>query len=198
MIYLTDYDAQYWNAINEWLDNEKGTAALMGNLEGESNLIPYRLQGDYTADYQKSKEYTQSVDNGTYTKYSFINDGRGYGAAQWTFSTRKEQLYEMWEDGHYDSIGSFDLSIAMLKQEMAQSYPDVLDVLKTTTDIKTASDYVLHHFEMPEDQSETVEAERAGWAQGFYDRFAGSTPAPPLPQSPKGGMPLWMYLRKEG
>ena len=43
--------------------------------------------------YSEVKE-DANVDNGTYSKESFVNDGAGYGLAQWTYSSRKKALYE--------------------------------------------------------------------------------------------------------
>lgn len=189
MEFLTDYDARYWSALMAEIKNEKGVAALMGNLEGESNLIPYRLQGDYTTGYVNSINYTNGVDNGSISESTFVNDSKGYGVAQWTFYTRKQRLYKLYKSGGYDSIGNFDLSVEMLIQELTTSYITTWNALINATDIRTASDFVLHNFEQPEDQSEKVELERYTWAQGFYNRFSGST----IPTA-TNKMPIWMYL----
>ena len=39
------------------------------------------------------KQYTKAVDNGTYT--NFIHDSAGYGLAQWTYWSLKEDLYNL-------------------------------------------------------------------------------------------------------
>lgn len=39
------------------------------------------------------EQYTKAVDNGTYT--NFIHDSAGYGLAQWTYLSLKEDLYNL-------------------------------------------------------------------------------------------------------
>lgn len=199
MEYLTDYTSKYWfDLLPLFSGNEYGTAAFMGNLWAESSCIPYRLQGDYlNADgiYAGSIAYTNGVDGGSISETTFVNDNKGYGVAQWTFSTRKQRLYYLYQNGSYDSIGSYPLSIAMITDDMEGNYSDTWNILKTATNIRDASDYVLFHYENPDDKSESVQETRAAYGQMFYDRFAGTTP--PAPPVKRRKMPLWMYL-KEG
>lgn len=189
-----DYESAYWSALT-WIPNEIGRAALMGNLYAESGLIPYRLEGDFTEGYTESITYTDNVDSGMITESSFVTDGKGYGLAQWTFSTRKQKLYTLWKSGGYDSIGSFELSVKMLEEELKNDYPDVMTVLLNATNLRTASDYVLFHFENPDDKSETVQLERYLYSKNIYDKYQGTIPIP-LPEKRKSK--LWMYMRREG
>ena len=50
----------------------------------------------------------------------------------------------------------------------------VLSVLKNAESVREASNSVLHDFERPADQSETVEQERAALGTAFYNEFSGS------------------------
>lgn len=193
MDFLLDYHKKYWSALNGFINNDIGTAALMGNLEAESSCIPYRLQGDPLTSngYIGSINYTNQVDDGSYTEQQFINDSKGYGVAQWTFASRKQKLYSLYKNG-YDSIGNFNLSVDMLKEELINGYPDVLNILKTSTDLRAASDYVLHNYEQPEDQSEEVEMTRYQYALQFYQEYGGDSPIIVTYRK----MPLWMYLKR--
>lgn len=170
------YEAQIWAFLLSKIGNEKGVAALMGNLQAESGLYPDRVQGDIP--YSNfSKDYTAKVDNGTISENDFVYygpNGGGYGLAQWTFPARKKQLYDKWKAGIYPSIGSITLALDFLWQELSTSFTGVLAVLKHTTSIREASDKVLHDFENPADQSETVQAMRASLCQAFYDQFTGT------------------------
>lgn len=159
---------QYW--IQQGLTKE-GTAGLMGNLEQESGNHSVRVQGDFTPPYQKSQEYTNGVDNGSYSDSNFVNDKKGYGLAQWTFSGRKQGLLDA-ARANGKSIGDLGTQLAYLNHELNTKYPGVLNTLKTASDIKTASNAVLHDFEAPKDQSATVENQRASLGQGYYDKFA--------------------------
>ena len=168
-----------WDFLVAKLGNEYGAAAMMGNLEAESDLCAHRLQNDFTTGYTRSVEYTAQVDSGAISRYDFIHNGPGgggYGLAQWTWEPRKEALYDMWKSGGYTSIGSLQLALDYLWIELQRDFPGVLSVLKSATSIRTASDKVLHDFENPADQSASVEAKRASMSQAWYDKYHGSTP----------------------
>lgn len=65
----------------------------MGNLYAESGLIPTNLQNSYEKKLKMTdSEYTYAVDSKRYK--NFIKDGAGYGLAQWTFWTRKQNLLQ--------------------------------------------------------------------------------------------------------
>lgn len=192
MDFLLDYEKKYWDDIYARLKNEYGTAGLMGNLKKESGLIPYRKQGDMTPPYLVSQTYTNNVDNGTITEDVFCNDSIGYGLAQWTFSTRKQQLYNFHIEMN-TSIGSYDLSLKMLFFELDTGYTAVRDYLMTATSIRGASDYVLHNYEQPEDQGEAEELERYQLSQEIYDKYHGSEPTP---ETETRNIPIWMYCRR--
>ena len=164
-----------WGQLKVHLKNEIGVAALMGNLQAESGLYPDRVQGDIPySDY--SKTYTANVDNGSISENDFVNNGPnrgGYGLAQWTFYTRKQGLYNMFKSGGYDSIGSPKLACDYLIYELRESYTGVYNALVNATDVRSASDRVLHDFENPADQSESVEILRASMGQEIYNTFKG-------------------------
>lgn len=66
-------------------------------------------------------------------------------------------------------------------------YKTVWATLKTATSVREASDIVLTQFEKPANQSEAVKQQRAKYGQVYYDKYAGSTPAPtpaPTPTCP--------------
>lgn len=196
MEFLLDYESDYWKDINAKIKNDYGTAGLMGNLMAESGLIPYRKQNDNTPPYLASQEYTNAVDSGSYTENQFVNDGIGYGLAQWTFSGRKQQLYEFKREMSV-SIGSYELSLKMLFYELEGGYRDTLDVLSTAKSVREASDYVLHNYEQPADQSVEVEKYRESLGMEIYSKYAGTLPPdPPIPPHPgnQESMPLWLYF----
>lgn len=174
---MNEYKSYIWNYFKAKLGNEYGTAGLMANLQAESGLCPYRLQGDFSTGYSTSIEYTAKVDSGAISKNDFVHNGPnggGYGLAQWTFYTRKQALYEKWKSGGYSSIGSIELACDFLWYELENSFPGVLSVLKRATSIREASDVVLHDFEDPADQSEEVELLRASLGQAIYDELKGT------------------------
>ena len=181
------YSQQIWTFLMSKLGNEYGVAGLMGNLEAESGLIPYRLQGDFSTGYVTSAQYTRDVDAGIISKNDFIHNGPnggGYGLAQWTFYTRKQGLYEMWQSGGYESIGSIELALDYLWYELQTTFPGVVSTLKKATSIRQASDKVLFDFENPADQSEAMQIKRRDMGQAWYNKYAtgsGGTPTNPVP-----------------
>lgn len=171
-----------WNNLLADIGNEYGVSALMGNLQAESGLIPYRLQGDFSTGYTTSIEYTAKVDSGEISEYDFVNNGPnggGYGLAQWTYYTRKQELYDKKVSGGYSSIGSIELAVDFLLLELKRDFSSVYNTLKTTTSIREASDIVLHQFEKPADQSEAVEIQRYNLGLAIYKEFTGTTPEEP-------------------
>lgn len=190
-----EYASDIWNGLLLDIGNEFGVAGLMGNLQAESGLCPYRLQGDFTEGYTTSVNYTAKVNSGEISKNDFIYNGPnggGYGLAQWTFWSRKQGLYEMWKSGGYHSIGSVDLAIAYLLWELKNNYRGVYNTLVNATSVRQASDVVLHNFENPADQSVSVEELRATLGQNWYNQFAGGgdpNPDPPTPINPTDYIP---------
>lgn len=171
-----------WGALLSDIGNEYGVAGLMGNLQAESGLIPYRVQGDFSDGYTESISYTSKVDSGVISENDFVNNGPGgggYGLAQWTFPTRKQALYNMKKSGGYSSIGSVELACAYLLYELKNDFPSVYSTLKSATSIRLASDSVLHDFESPAEQGESVEILRSELGTAIYNELSGSPPIDP-------------------
>lgn len=196
---MSNYSDYIWSVLYDYIGNEYGTAGLMGNLQAESGMIPYRLQGDFTPGYSTSINYTNNVDSGRYTESEFVNDSKGYGLAQWTYYTRKQALYDMYEAGGYSSIGDIGLACAFLMSELGSSYAGVLAVLRTATTVRQASDIVLHEFENPEVQTPEVERDRELLGLAIYAEYAGGPYPPPVPPEPptptQPSIPYWLLFK---
>lgn len=152
----------------------------MGNLQAESGLYPDRVQGDipYSA---YSKEYTANVDSGIISEYDFVHNGPGgggYGLAQWTYYSRKQQLYDFWQSG-YSSIGGVDTAVDYLLYELKKDFKSVYNTLVSASSIRDASDKVLHDFERPANQTVENEIARANLGITIYNTFSGSEPVSP-------------------
>ena len=180
---LPPHTGYVWRWLYAKIKNKYGVAGLMGNLYAESGFYSDRLQGDIPHSY-KSVEYTRKVDSGEITVYNFIHNGPnggGYGLAQWTYHTRKEDLYNKWKSNQtkYASIGSIDLALDFLWDELnglngvSCSYKGVLSVLKSATSIREASNKVLWDFENPKVKHEE---QRAGYGTDIYNLFSDEPP----------------------
>lgn len=169
------HEQTIWNYLKNKIGNEYGVAGLMGNLQAESGLQPNNLENAYETTLGYTDEsYTSAVDNGTYSESQFVNDKAGYGLAQWTYYTRKQALYDKYKSGGYSSIGDINLALDYLWYELENSYAGVLSVLKSATSIREASDKVLHDFENPADQSESVEEYRTELGTEIYNSLKGT------------------------
>lgn len=166
---------QIWNYLTGQLGiTKEGAAGLMGNMEKESGLIPNNLEDLYQKRYGLTDEgYTASVDNGSYTRDQFINDQFGYGLVQWTKPPeRKAGLYDTARQMGV-SVGNIAAQLSWLMQELQGNYKGVYDILRTTTDVRQASNAVLHDFENPKYAS-SKENERYQASMKYYNQFAGS------------------------
>lgn len=167
---ITTSEKTIWSYLKSQGLTDAGVAGLMGNLYAESGLRPNNLQNSYEGKLgMADAEYTEMVDRGTYT--NFVRDSAGYGLAQWTYWSRKQALLDFARSVG-KSIGDLDMQLAFLMQELSTGYKAVLNILKTTTSVKAASDAVLLQFERPADQSEAAKTKRAGYGQSYYDKYA--------------------------
>ena len=165
-----------WRWLWERIGNEFGVAGLMGNLCAESGLNPKNLQNAYEKLLgMTDDEYTDSVDSGTYTEESFVNDHAGYGLAQWSHPDRKRAMYESIR-GAWKSIGDLEAQLTFLWDELGQ-YKTVLMILTNAQSVREASDAVMTGYERPADLSEENKITRAEYGRRYYDLFAlGPTP----------------------
>ena len=116
------------------------------------------------------EEYTAAVDAGTYT--NFVNDSAGYGLAQWTYWSRKQNLHDFAKSAG-KSIGDLEVQLAFLWKELT-SYGLLAD-LNAASSVREASNLILLKFEKPADQSETAQARRAGYGQTYFDKYTNQT-----------------------
>ena len=153
------------------IGNDYGVFGLMGNLMAESGLKANNLQNSYNKKLNISDEdYTMVVDENAYP--DFVTDKAGYGLAQWTYWSRKQKLLQ-YAQAYGCSIGDENMQVDFMIGELMASYPSVLNVLKTATSIREASDCVLTQYERPADQSESVKEKRAAYGEDLMKQLLG-------------------------
>lgn len=166
----TTNEAKIWNFFIDKGINAFGTAGLMGNLYAESGLNPKNLQNSFEKKlHMTDAAYTDAVDNGSYD--NFIKDSAGYGLAQWTFWSRKENLLQF-SLSRKASIGDLEMQLEFLYKELSDDYKGVLEALKNAASVKEASNVVLLQYERPADQGNSVQSKRASFGQKYYDKYA--------------------------
>lgn len=147
-----------------------GIYGMLGNIKDESGGNPRNLQNSYEKKLGYTDDsYTEAVDSGAYT--NFVHDAAGYGLAQWTYSTRKENLLK-YARYNGESIGSFDMQLAFMYQEL-QGYKALFAILKTTNSIREASDAFMTQYEKPADQSENAKKRRASYGEEICAMLTG-------------------------
>lgn len=163
-------EEKIWNYLKSKGLNDYGISGLMGNLYAESALIPTNLQNSYEKKLGfTDTTYTNAVDNGTYN--NFVKDSAGYGLAQWTYWSRKQNLLNF-AKSKKTSIGNLEMQLDFLYKELSEGYKTILNVLKTAKSIREASDVVLLQYERPADQSEAVQIKRANYGEIYYKKYA--------------------------
>lgn len=179
---VKDSEKLIWDSLKNNGLNDYAVAGIMGNLYAESGLNANNLQNTYNKKLGLTDaEYTAKVDSGAYT--NFVRDSAGYGLAQWTYWSRKENL-QKYAKAQKKSIGDLNMQLGFLWQEM-QGYKSMMTVLKSAKTVREASDVFLLQFERPADQSEAVQVKRAGYGQKYYDKYAtGKTPDVPVNKVP--------------
>ncbi|MCM1216772.1 MAG: phage tail tip lysozyme [Lachnospiraceae bacterium] len=155
------------------IGNIFGVCGLMANLFYESGLIPNNLQNTGNTKLgMTDAEYTNAVDNGTYTKFAVNGEGHGYGLAQWTYYTRKAALLAF-AKAQKASIGNRDMQHKFLVKELKESFPKVWNTLKTATSVQQASDAVLLDFERPANAASHKD-KRAAKGVEYYNKYSSS------------------------
>lgn len=161
-----------WKFLKQRGLSDYGAAGLMGNLFAESALNPRNLQQSYEKKLGfTDTSYTEAVDAGTYK--NFVNDSAGYGLAQWTYYSRKQELFNFAINSGR-SIGDLDLQLSYLWYELTTVFPSVVQVLQRATSVLEASNKVLFEFEAPADQSIEMQQKRAAYGQVYYDKYAAN------------------------
>ena len=166
----TSNEQKIWNYLEAKGLTAHGIAGLMGNLYAESALNPKNLQNTSEKKLDMSDaEYVQAVDAGTYD--NFVKDGAGFGLAQWTFWSRKQNLHNFAKSAG-KSIGDLEMQLDFLGKELSEGYKSVLETLKNAGTVLEASNAVLLQYERPANQGKAVQTTRANYGQKYYDKYA--------------------------
>lgn len=141
-------------------------AAIMGNIKEESGCRSNNAQDSFGYD---DVQYTNNVDNGTYSKDTFINDKIGYGLVQWTYWDRKKNLYEFAQTKQ-TSIGDLNMQLEFLWVELNTSHQKILQYLQEhgNDSIDELTEYFMDEFENP---SAPKLGKRQTSANDYYNKY---------------------------
>ena len=162
-----------------------GTCGLLGNLYAESGIRSNNLQNSFEKVLHMSDvEYTNAVNNGSYNREQFCRDGAGYGIAQWTYWTRKQDLYEYARQCNH-TIDSMEMQCVFLFKELSEKYQGVLNVLVSSDNLRECSNMVLMNFEKPKVQDINVQNKRFDYSLSIYNKFNNTMAAETKTELPK-------------
>lgn len=160
---------EIWSELVSFLGNAYAAAGVMGNLQAESGLNPVNLQNSYERSLgMTDQEYTKAVDSNKYMH--FADDNAGYGLAQWTYRTRKQNMLAAAKVLGV-SIGSLQFQLYFICREL-ENYSIVMRKLMAATSVRDASDVFLLMYEKPSNTTEENQRKRAELGQIFYDELA--------------------------
>ena len=133
---------------------------MMGNMMCESGLEAGRLQGDFSSFRTTSKSYVQRVTRGDISQYNFAHDQLGFGLCQWTFYTRKYDLYDFWKASG-KNLDDAEMQTQFVLKEMKRDYDreiyvkdekkwiNLWQLLLTSDDLLDCTKYICKIFEGP-------------------------------------------------
>lgn len=146
----------------------QGACAVLANMHAESACRPDNLQNSGNARLKMTDaEYTDAVDNGTYTK--FATDSHGYGLCQWTYHTRKAALLKLAQSRGV-SIEDIGMQVDFMVEEMSTS--KLLPKIKNAADVAEATRRMMLDYERPANQTESNVETRIRYARIYYAEFA--------------------------
>ena len=145
-----------------------GACGVLGNLDWESGgLKPNNVENRSGID---DNFYTTSVDNGTYSRDKFVNDGYGYGLYQLTYPTRKAGFYDYVKEKGV-SISDPAAQCAYLLIELKRDFASLYKYLCSTVDYEEATKQFCDKFERPAVKNYN---DRIALSKKYYDMFVGS------------------------
>lgn len=136
-----------------------GAAGIMGNLRQESSFLANNVQNGMG---YSDEDYVADIKSGKISREEFMNDGRGFGIAQWTYPTRKAKLYDTLGK---DNIDSLEGQLDFMYNEMGD---DLKNSMKSATDVNSATTKFHNVYERSADKSMSG---RQGFAREVYDAY---------------------------
>ena len=185
-------DARMLHVMEQLVDTYgfpvNGAAGLVGNLNGESSLIPSRIEGSAVATPMRSADFDDHSRD--FTPYEVVNRSQhdkvgpkmpGIGIAQWTSKGRRDVFFTR---GGWQILFDMDAQIAFLVDELTKKFGGRGGVNAAINDsavtVQRAADVVLERFEGPADPEASRGARRraASHAASLYNTAHPPTQRP--------------------
>lgn len=165
-----DYTPNIWTWFKTHTSfTDEAIAGIMGNLQCESNCEPCRRQSDFSADRSISKQYAADVDSGAKSAHTFAHDSFGWGLAQWTYFSRKDELLK-YAQSKGASIANLTVQLEFIVKELQRDFNAIYQLCTTSHSIEDISNKFCAQFENPYIKNYVP---RLNQAKGFFAQFAG-------------------------
>lgn len=179
----------------------EGACGLMGNFQAESAMRSNNVEDRSGMDDDR---YTALVDAGGYDFATDYGKHYGYGLAQWTLASRKENLLNTARKRGV-SVADEAMQVDFAIWELSNQFPTVWQVLTTSHDLYECSRIVCVQYERPAVNNVDV---RYRYARDFFAQEAGKSdpdPAPdpkpepsPIPEVDLALMVLQACMQRDG
>ena len=196
----TDNETVIYNFLTKTMGlNCAAACGVLVSFIDESGLHPDRVQGDIPYS-SYSAEYTAKVDSGEISETAFVKNGPnggGYGLAQWTYPTRKQNLYAF-AKSKGTSIGDLAMQLEFFAKEI-KGYSGVWNCLQTVENTAegaySAGYKVCYSYEAPA-KKETSSVTRGNKAKTYFAKYTGKNTA--TTETPSTGGAETVYTVKAG
>lgn len=176
------YTQTIYNVLRKRGLTEAAALGMLGNWWCESNCEPFRMQGDFSSLKTASKAYVQNVKSGSITRDQFAHDSKGFGLAQWTYFSRKYDLYDYWKSSG-KTLDDCTMQTEFAVYELETSFRALLDFLKSTNDVFTATSRICREYERPAVNNIDARYQAANRIKYEIDLSGKEDPSPqPTPQ----------------
>jgi LysM repeat protein len=184
---ITENMKKCWDYFITHGITKAGAAGLLGNLQAESGVRPNILEKSKVSKVgMNSEEYIRRTNDGTYK--NFGNDRAGFGLVQWTYPSRKQNLYNHCRGKIEDLYCQLEFLLIEIK-----TYKTVYSTITTSNSVAECSRIIMTRYEKPANLQESNISKRASMSQRFYDALAGSSVTykeePQQPQQPEQPQP---------
>ena len=146
----------------------EAACALLAQIQKESLFKPENLEDSrnntlHMTDWQ----YVNAVDSGSYT--NFVNDAAGFGLAQWTEKSRKQNFINYFR-ARNKSIADLETQLSFLFWEMKAFFGGIWAKCLTSYNLYDLTKSLLYTWENPQEKEENLKV-RYGYAQIWYQKI---------------------------
>ena len=152
--------------------SHNGACAMMGNMYCESLLKSDNVEDRCS---MSDAEYTKAVDTGAISGYQFARDSFGYGLVQWTYWSRKDELWKL-TVGKGISVADEQTQCQFCIAELIRDYKYLYEFITEDCDLYSATSRICKEYERPAvNNVDARYAKAKEYANAFKDNGSSSS-----------------------